>query len=217
MSLRLIIADDHKIMREGLRSLLEKEPGIEIVAEADNGLTVIDLAEELKPDVIVMDVTMPGLNGIDATRRIKANQPETKVIALSVHSDKHFIAEMFKAGAIAYLLKQNAFSELTRAIKVASEDDLYLSPKISSIAIEALVTNDGPLDPSGTSFLSGREREILQLLAEGKSAKNIADKFYLSVKTIETHRKNIMKKLNLYNLADLTKYAIRHGLTTLEQ
>jgi len=216
MSIRILLADDHKITRQGLRSLLEKQQDIEVVAEAENGRNAVRLAAELAPDVVIMDITMPDLNGVEATRQIISESPDIKIIALSMHSDSLFVTEMLKSGAAGYLLKDCAFEELTRAIRSVIDNKTYLSPSISGIVIEDYLHRLSKTDFSGSDVLTDREREVLQLMAEGNSTKKIALKLHISVKTVETHRRQIMKKLNIHTVAELTKYAIRKGLTSLE-
>jgi DNA-binding NarL/FixJ family response regulator len=203
-------------MRDGLRSLLEKNPGMEVIAEAANGRTTVRLARKLSPDVVVIDVSMPDLNGIEATRQIIAESPNVKVIALSVHSDKRFVVGMLKAGAKGYLLKDCAFDELASAINTVAGNHAYLSPGISDTLIKDYVHNFPCCPDLDASPLTHREREVLQLLAEGKSTKEIAFLLNVSVKTAETHRYHAMSKLNIHSVAELTKYAIREGLTSLE-
>ncbi len=215
MGIRVLIADDHKIVREGLRSLIEKQPGMEVVAEAENGRTTVQKVEEVSPDVVVMDISMPDLNGVDATRQITSRFPSVKVIALSIHSDKQFVAGMLSAGASGYLLKEGDFRELTDAIRMVVSNQVYLSPRIAGIVTEGYVRHLSEADTSAHSILTPREREVLQLLTEGLSAKNIASHLQLSVKTVEGHRQKIMGKLKVHTVAELTKYAIREGLTTL--
>jgi len=216
MTIRVLIADDHTIMRAGLRSLLEKEDQIEVVAEAENGRKAVQLAVTHKPDVVVMDVSMPDLNGIEATSQVLESLPEAKVIALSMHSDKRFVMGMLRAGAFGYLLKDCASRELANAIVSVASNKKYLSPDIAGVVIEDSLYGGKPEGETVSSMLSAREREVLQLIAEGWSTKQIAAHLYVSVKTIETHRRQIMKKLDLHNIADLTKYAIREGLTSVE-
>ncbi len=214
MSIKVLIADDHQIVREGLRALLEKEPWVTVVGEAQEGRTTLRLARELVPDVILMDVAMPDLNGIEATRQIVAELPEVKVIALSMHSDKRFVLNMFKAGAKGYLLKDCAFKNLIKAIRVVAANKTYLSEDIADIVVKDYIM--GPTlseDPAGEQ-LTAREREVLQLVVEGKSTNQIAECLYVSVKTVESHRHQIMLKLNIKSVAELTKYAIRAGITS---
>ncbi len=216
MAIRVLIADDHKIMLAGLRSLLEKHTDFEVVAEAENGRKAVQLAQEKEPDVVVMDVSMPDLNGIEATTQIVESLSETRVIALSMHSDKRFVMGMLRAGASGYLLKDCASQELANAILQVAGGKKYLSPEITGVVIDDFLQGGAPEDSTATSLLSAREREVLQLIAEGWSTKQIASHLYVSIKTIETHRRQIMKKLDLHNIADLTKYAIREGLTSIE-
>jgi DNA-binding NarL/FixJ family response regulator len=216
MSIKILLADDHKITRQGLRSLLEKEPDMEVVAEAEEGRTTVRLARELLPDVVVMDVSMPDLNGMEAARQIRASLPNVKVIALSMHSDNLFVSEMLKSGASGYLLKDCAFEELARAIHVVVEGKTYLSPAISGVVVDEYLHHLTKTESPGSKVLTDREREVLQLIAEGNSTKQVALKLHISVKTVETHRRQIMSKLNIHTIAELTKYAIRQGLTSLE-
>ena len=216
MTVKIILADDHRILREGLRALLEKQAGIEVIAEAEDGKTTVELAHELKPDVVIIDISMPDLNGIDATRQIVNASPHVKVIALSMHSDKKFVREMLSAGASGYLLKDSAFEELDTALATVVSNQTYLSPRIADTVIRDYLGKIDTGKSSTTLSLTAREREVLQLLAEGRTTKEIASKLCLSIKTIETHRKQIMDKVGLKSVAELTKYAIREGLTTLE-
>ena len=214
-TIRILVADDHKIMREGLCSLLEKQPQMEVIAEAANGRRAVQLALEKRPDIVIMDISMPELNGIEATRQILAELSDTRVIALSMHSDKRFVVEMFQAGASGFLLKDCAYQELALAINTVAANQTYLSPEIAGLMIEDYVNRFPAPTSSPSSVLTAREREILQLVAEGWPTKKIAAHLYVSVKTVETHRRQIMKKLDLYSIADLTKYAIREGLTSI--
>jgi len=216
MSIRVLLADDHKIFRDGLRTLIEKEAGMEVIAEAENGRKAVKLAEKLSPNVIIMDVSMPDLNGIEATRKIIAGTSNVKVIALSMHSDRRFVLGMLEAGASAYLLKDCAFAELVNAIRQVAAGNTYLSPKIADVVVKGYLNKVSDSSLTTRTILTSREREILQLLAEGLSAKEIAAHLNLSIKTIETHRRNIMEKLEIHTIAELTKYAIREGLVALE-
>jgi two-component system, NarL family, response regulator NreC len=214
VKIRIIIADDHKIMREGLKALIEKQPDMEVAAEAQDGLATTKLARKLLPHVIIMDIGMPEMNGIDATRQIVAENKDVKIIALSMHSDRRFVLEMLKAGASGYLLKDSAFEELVTAVHTIMSGQSYLSPRITDIVVKEYLSNQ-PKESSVFSVLTVREREVLQHLAEGKTTKQIASTLNLSVKTVETHRQQIMDKLELRTVAELTKYAIREGLTSL--
>jgi two-component system response regulator NreC len=217
MSIRVLIADDHKIMLAGLRSLLEKQTDFEVVGEADNGRKAVQMAQEKTPDVVVMDVSMPDLNGIEATMQIIESLPKTRVIALSMHSDKRFVMGMLRAGASGYLLKDCASQELANAIVQVAGGKKYLSPEITGVVIDDFLLGGSAEEvATAASPLSPREREVLQLIAEGWSTKQIASHLYVSIKTIETHRRQIMKKLDLHAIADLTKYAIREGFTSIE-
>jgi DNA-binding NarL/FixJ family response regulator len=217
MSQRILLADDHKILREGIRALLESQPGLTVVGEADNGRTAVAMAKELMPDVVVLDIGMPELNGVEAARRMIHENPRLRIIALSMHSDRRFVSEMLKAGASAYLLKDGAFEELVEAIQAVTAGNVYLSPGIAGVVVDDYVSQIG--DPVRTAFgvLSSREREVLQLMSEGLATKQIAASLRVSVKTVETHRRQIMEKLDLHSVAELTKYAIREGLTTVER
>jgi DNA-binding NarL/FixJ family response regulator len=216
MTVRILLADDHKIIREGLRSLIEKQPDMEVVAETQDGLTAVRLTQKLSPDVVIMDIGMPEMNGIEATREIVSSAKSIRIIALSMHSDKRFVLEMLKAGASGYLLKDSAFEELVSAIHTVMSGQRYLSPKVTDVVVEEYLHNLTKSESTVFTVLTAREREVLQLLAEGKATKQIAATLNVSVKTIETHRQQIMEKLNLRSIAELTKYAIREGLTSLE-
>jgi DNA-binding NarL/FixJ family response regulator len=216
MSIRILLADDHKIVRQGLRALLEQQQDVEVVAEAENGRAAVRLAAETAPDVVIMDVTMPDLNGVEATKQILSESPDIKIIALSIHSDALFVTEMLKSGAAGYLLKDCAFEELTRAIRTIMDNKTYLSPAISGVVVDDYIHRLTSDEFVGSDSLSDREREVLQLMAEGHSTKKIAQKLHISIKTVETHRRQIMSKLDIHTIAELTKYAIRKGLTTLE-
>lgn len=216
VNVRIVIADDHKLMREGLSSLLSQQADIQVIGQATNGREAVQLAERDNPDVVVMDVSMPDLNGIDATRQIISRSPRTRVIALSMHSDRQFVAEMFRAGARGYLLKDSAFEELASAITRVAKDETYIAPKISGFKLEDYTKNDERGELLLMPRLSEREREVLQMMAEGKGTKEIAADLHLSAKTVETHRQHLMDKLDMYSVAELTKFAIREGLTTLD-
>jgi DNA-binding NarL/FixJ family response regulator len=216
LNVQILIADDHKLMREGLSSLLSQQADIEVVGHANNGREAVQLTERHSPDVVVMDVSMPDLNGIDATRQIVSRRPRTKVIALSMHSDRQFVAEMFRAGASGYLLKDSALEDLANAIRTVARNETYIAPRISGFSLDDYSCQRGGA-PLISPRLSDREREVLQMMAEGKGTKEIAAELGLSAKTVETHRQHLMDKLDIYSVAELTKFAIREGLTTLDQ
>ena len=216
MSIKILLADDHQIMRDGLRSLIAKQLGMEVVAEADNGRAALKLARKLQPDVIVMDINMPDLNGIEATRHITAELPDTKIVAFSMHTDHQFVAGALKAGVSGYLQKDSAFEELALAIRTVADNQIFLSPKITGDVVKDYVGKLLEEESDLLALLSVREREVIQLYAEGHTTKHIAERLNLSVKTVETHRRKIMEKLDIYTIAGLTKFAVRKGLTPLD-
>jgi len=215
MSLRVLIADDHTIVREGLRSLLEKEPDLVVVAEAGSGSAALQLAREHHPDVVLMDISMPDMNGIDATRMIRAEQSDARILALSMETDRRFVVEVLKAGATGYLLKDCAFAELATAVRAVARDETYLPPKIIELVIKDYLQRVPDNAANDNGRLTTRERELLQFISAGKNTKEIAFALQVSVKTVENQRQSIMKKLNLYSIAELTKYAVREGLSSL--
>jgi two-component system, NarL family, response regulator NreC len=216
MSIRIILADNHEIIREGLRSLFEKQSGMEVVGEAKDGQEVVQMVQKLSPDIIIMDISMYNLYGIDTTRHIVTNCPDVKILVLSIHSNKRFVTEMFKAGASGYMLKHGDFAELVNAIRVVLTNQVYLSPGIVGILTNDYVRHTSITDVSVRSILTIRECEVLQLLADGRCTKQIALHLGVSAKTVETHRKKIMGKLDTHSIAGLTKYAILEGLISLE-
>lgn len=216
MNIRILLADDHCMVREGLRLLIEGMPDVEVIAEADNGYQAIELANSLVPDVVVMDIGMAQLNGIEATSRIVADNPEVKVVALSVYSDRRYVLGMLEAGASAYVIKGAAGEDLIQAIQAVAENKKYISPEVADVVINGYKRKRSAGSKPARTVLGHREREVLQLLAEGKSSPDIASRLGIAVKTVETHRRNIMKKLNLHSVAELTKYAVREGLTELD-
>jgi two-component system, NarL family, response regulator NreC len=210
---RIILADDHTVMRAGLRTLLERQPGLEVVGEAEDGRQTVELACAHVPDVVVMDIAMPILNGVEATRRLIRQQPTISVVILSMYSDESYVMRALEAGARAYLLKDSAVTDLIRAIEAVSQGKSFFSPKISRILAEEYVRalrQKGVAD--SYELLTPREREILQLLAEGKTNKEVATSLNISVYTAETHRGNILQKLNLHSSAELVLYAVRKGI-----
>ena len=215
MKIKVLLADDHQILREGLRAMLEKEYNIEVLGEAADGREALSLIREKTPDVIVMDITMPGLNGVEATRQIRSEFPQIKVVALSMHDDKRFVLNMLKAGASAYLLKDGGFKEVVKAVNAVMANKTYLSPDVTDVVLTDYLKNLNLQEASVFALLSPREREVLQLIAEGKTTVQIADVMHVSAKTIETHRHHIMQKLQISSIAELTKYAIREGLTDI--
>lgn len=213
MGIDIILAEDHRIVREGLKSLLERRADFRVVAEADNGREAVSLCHELGPDLVLMDIGMPHLNGVEATRQVRQTCPRTRVLALSMHSDPRFVVDVLKAGAKGYLLKDSAFAELVRAVEAVAAGGTYLSRQLAlNLPVERL-REDTPANPEPS--LSGRETEVLQLLAEGLSTNQIAAKLNISPKTVEVHRMNIKTKLGIYTTAGLTKYAVRQRLTSL--
>ena len=215
MNCRILLADDHKIVRDGLRALIGKETGMAVIAEAATGRQALALSRKLTPDIVIMDVSMPDLNGMDATRQIVEEVPSVKVIALSMHSQKQFVEGMLKAGVSGYLLKDSAFEELIVAVRTVMSGRLYLSPDITDIVVGGYIGASKGGQTENPKGLTVREREVLQLIAEGHSVKEIAQKLHISIKTVESHRSNVMNKLDRHTVAGLTKYAIREGLTDL--
>lgn len=216
MAPTILIADDHTLLREGLRALLQRE-GFQVIAEADNGRSAVKLAKKLQPNIVITDIGMPDLNGVEATKKICAEAPRSKVLALSMHTESRFVLGVLEAGASGYLLKDAAFEELSGAIKAIVKGQIYLSPSIAGVVVRQSIGRCGTKPGSERAVLSRREHEVLQLIAEGRSTKEIAATLYVSVKTVETHRKQIMDKLDIHSIAGLTKYAVREGLTPLHK
>ena len=215
MAIRLLLADDHPIFRAGLRALLETQPNVEILAEVEDGLGAVEAAGTQKPDIVVIDVAMPGMNGLEATRRITAAAPRVKVLCLSMHSDRRFVDAALRSGAHGYLLKECALEELVIAIHAVLAGQIYVSPGLGDAVLTGY-RKEGHAR-SALSELTSREREVLQLLAEGHTAQAIAARLHVSVKTVGTHREHLMQKLGTRSLAGLTKFAIREGLTSAEK
>lgn len=210
MTTEILVADDHRLFRHGLRMLLERHADLRVVGEASGGEEACELSLRLCPAIVLMDISMPDMSGIEATRRIIAAQPGSKIIGLSMHRDKRYVQELFRAGAVGYLLKDCAFEEIVSAISHVRAGKTYLSALLGPIELE-------PAIGQGHGVLSRREVEVLKLLAEGKSTKEIGGLLDISPKTVETHRRQVMGKLNLHTVAELTKYAIRSGLTTVDE
>lgn len=217
MPIRILLVDDHTIMREGLRSLIEKDPEAVVVGEASDGVMAVKLAGDLTPDLVVMDLTMPEMNGIDATREIVRKFPSVKVLALSMESDRYFVVEALKAGANGYLLKDSAFSEISEAVRTVARGETFLPQKIATLLVKDFLQCIPDEVSSTFESLSPREREILQLVADGNNTKEIAFQLGTSTKTVENQRNALMNKLNLFSIAELTKYAVRHGLSPLKR
>lgn len=214
--MKVLLADGHRMVREGLRALLEKS-GFEVVGEAATGHEALSEAERLQPDAVVMDVGMPELNGIDATRRLTAELPRVRVLALSMNADRRYVIAMLEAGAAGYLLKNSASEELLSALEAIRRGDMYLSPTVAGSVVDRAIQARLPPRISHQRPLSVREREVLQLVAEGKSSKEIGVLLHIAVPTVETHRRQIVEKLNLRTIAELTKYAIREGITSTDR
>lgn len=210
---RIVLADDHQMFRQALRAMLEKEPGMKIVAEASNGDELLEIATNQLIDVVCIDIGMPGMNGIEATRRLLAIRPNIKVIGLSAFSDRQFVLDLLNAGATAYVTKAEAGDELLRAIQTVKLGRTYLCPDVAATVTNALLDNT-PRDAAAPR-ITARERQVLQLIAEGFTSTRIADRLHLAPSTVEVHRRNIMRKLDLHSVAELTKYAIRSGLTSV--
>ena len=213
--MRILLADDHKMMRDGLRAILESE-GFTIVGEVADGREAVAMALRTTPEIVVMDISMPHLNGIDATKQLVRDIPGIKVIGLSMNSDRRYVVAMFEAGAVGYLLKNSASDELIQAVRAVAEDLTYISPSVAGALVDGTLGGARPLRGTTQRPLSPREREVLQLIAEGNSSKEIATRLGLAVPTVETHRRQIMDKLAMRTIAELTKYAVREGLTSLE-
>jgi DNA-binding NarL/FixJ family response regulator len=217
VSLTLVLADDHHVVRQGLRALLQTEPDFHLVGEAADGQEVLRLVERLHPDVLVLDLMMPGLGGLEVTRRVRQRFARTQIVILSMHANEAYVVEALRLGATAYILKEADARDLVRGIREAAAGRRYLSPPISEDMIEAYLrkTDSATFDPAQT--LTKREREVLQLAAEGHTSAEIAKRLFISPRTVETHRANLMHKLGLRNQADLIRYALRRGIVPLER
>lgn len=218
MCIRVLLADDHRIVRDGLRALLARESDIDVVGEAGDGLDAVRLARTLQPDVVVTDVSMPGLNGVDAIRRIRAQDAAPRVLCLSVHSDSRMVVSVLEAGASGYVLKDASFDELALAIRKAMAGQIHLSADLVGLVVDKVRARPGS-NAARTDVkapLTPREREVVQLLAEGMTTQQIADRLHVSTKTVATHRENVLQKLQIRGIAELTRYALREGLSSLD-
>ena len=216
--IRVLIADDHTIVRKGLCAILEGDKEIEVVGDAENGREAIKKVEQVQPDIVLMDITMPGLNGLETTRQLKKRHPKTKILILTMHDNEEYIFETLRAGASGYLVKRTAPDELISAIHAVNRGESFLSPSISKRVIEGYIRVGQSEQEEDEPFekLTDREREVLQLIAEGRVNREIAELLHISIKTVETHRSHIIEKLNIRNIAELTQYAIRKGLISLD-
>lgn len=214
MALKILLVDDHQVLREGLASLLNQQPDMEVAGEASDGMTALRLVRELRPDIVIMDVNMEGMDGIDATRMIVRELPETKVLALSMYLRKTFVSEMFKSGATGYLLKDSAFVEIVEAIHTVARGEKYVCAKVAALLVDEYVQNGQ--GPRPQTKLTKRELEVIRMLADGKTSKEIGLITETSVKTVDACRRRVMQKLGINSIAELVKYAIREGLTTVD-
>jgi DNA-binding NarL/FixJ family response regulator len=219
MNINIILADDHHVIREGLRLLLDREKDLLVIAEADTGRSALDAVKKFNPDLVVMDVSMPELNGVEATRKILSEAPATKVLALSMYSDRRFVEGMFQAGVSGYILKNCIARELVSAIRLVAKGQVYISPEIAGTIVDGYLSRLVPQTDTTHRLqrktLTDREREILQLISEGQNSKEVAETLHVSSKTVDAHRRNIMEKVGVHSIAELTKFAIREGITTL--
>ena len=215
--IKVLVADDHTILRQGIKSLLANEEEIEVIGEAKDGREALTIIEETLPDVILMDIAMPGLNGLEATRRIKKKFPRMKVLVLTMYTNEEYIFQILNAGANGYLVKETAFQDLISAIKAVYKNEAFMSPSISKKVINSYIKRAQNDEEKTCEILTTREREILQLIAEGNSSKKIAELLFISPKTVETHRTHIMDKLNIHNRTGLVKYAIRKGIVDVDK
>lgn len=218
-NITVCLADDHGILRHGLRALIAQETGIDVIGEASNGHETLQVVKEKKPKILILDIAMPRLNGIEVSKRIKKNFPDTKIIILSMYDNQEYIYELFSCGVSAYILKEAVASELISAIRAVHNGDFYISPSISKKVINGYLSikqGNSPAEPAPKNILTPREREILQLIAEGYSSREIADILETSAKTVDTHRNNLMKKLNIHRKSELIKYAIQTGIIQIK-
>jgi two-component system response regulator NreC len=216
--IRVLLAEDHTIVRKGLRSILDAEDSIEVVGEAEDGRAAVEAVEHLRPDVVLMDISMPGLNGLEATRQIKHRAPHIRVLVLTMHTNEKYILQILQAGASGYLVKQAAVEELISAIQAVHRGDAFLSPSISKKVVQRYVLQGQAMaEEDSYELLTPREREVLQLIAEGHTNRDISEILHISIKTVEVHRANLMKKLDLHSAAELTRYAIGKGIISPER
>jgi DNA-binding NarL/FixJ family response regulator len=214
--LRVMVADDHEVVRQGIRTVVQSQPGWEVIAEASNGLEAVEAAATLSPDLVILDIAMPDLNGLQAARQILSARPETKILVLTMHDSENVIREVVEAGASGYLLKSDAGRDLVNAIVALQRNKTFFSAKVADLVLETAAKNKSRSDVAAKDVLTAREREVVQLLAEGKSTREVADRLNLSVKTAETHRSNVMRKLDLHSVSELVLYAVRNNLVKLE-
>jgi two-component system, NarL family, response regulator NreC len=214
MAIRVIIADDHQLFREGIANMMAENQEIEVVAQTEDGEETVQMVEEHEPDIVLMDINMPRMNGLEASTIIQDKHPETKVIALSMYADKHYIRGMLELGVQGYLFKDCTYDQLTSSIKIVNAGKKYMSDKITEVLVQDYLGAEEPVS-SSASVLSDREGEVLKLIAEGFSSAEISDKLFISVKTVSTHKQNLLEKLDLKSNADIIKYAIRNGITSL--
>jgi DNA-binding NarL/FixJ family response regulator len=214
MDTKVLLVDDHAILRDGLKMVLDAQPGITVVGEAENGREALDLVEELHPDVVVMDIAMPQMNGAEATRQIKRRFPQTRVVILTMHENQQYLMQIVNAGATGAVLKRSAGSELVTAVKAASRGESFFSPSMASMLLEDYRVRLQEDEPDDADMFTEREREVLQLVAEGKTNKEISDLLTVSIKTVQTHRAHIMEKLGAHDRTDLVRYAMRKGIIT---
>lgn len=216
MTIRILLADDHVMLRDALRLMLEQEEDIEIVGEAGDGQTVLNMVAQTKPDVIVMDIAMPGIGGIEATRRLIEQDASLKILALTTYPDKRYVNEMLNAGALGYITKSAASEQLLLAIRSVAQGNPFFSQEVATVLLESVRrTTSAPPPKSAKESLGRRERQVLSLLAEGLSSAQIAEQLHIAASTVDVHRRNIMRKLDLHSVAELTKFAIREGLTMI--
>ena len=217
MDTKVLLVDDHAILREGLRMVLEAQSGITVIGEAENGRQALEMVEELQPDVVVMDIAMPQMNGAEATRQIKRRFPATKVLILTMHENQQYLMQIVNAGAIGCVLKRSAGAELVTAVRAAARGESYFSPSMASMLLEDYRVRLAHEDGDDVGMFTEREREVLQLVAEGKTNKEISDLLTVSIKTVQTHRAHIMEKLDVHDRTDLVRYAMRKGIIPSDQ